>query len=52
MNAFSFLRGEMLIWLVFSGILLSAITAVTLNLFLNGGRRSASADVIEPALAH
>ena len=25
MNAFSFLRGEMLIWLVFSGILLSAI---------------------------
>ncbi len=34
------------------GILLAAINAVTLNLFLNGGRRSASADAIEPALAH
>jgi len=38
--------------LLHSGILLSAITAVTLNLFLNGGRRSATADAIEPALAH
>jgi NCS2 family nucleobase:cation symporter-2 len=38
--------------LLHSGILLSAITAVTLNLFLNGGRRSATSDAIEPALAH
>lgn len=38
--------------LLHSGILLAAITAVTLNLFLNGGRRSASAEAIEPALAH
>ncbi|MBL8463835.1 MAG: purine permease, partial [Thauera sp.] len=38
--------------LLHSGILLAAITAVTLNLFLNGGRRSATADAIEPALAH
>ena len=38
--------------LLHSGILLAAITAVTLNLFLNGGRRSTSAEAIEPALAH
>ncbi|MBP6132587.1 nucleobase:cation symporter-2 family protein [Thauera sp.] len=38
--------------LLHSGILLAAITAVTLNLFLNGGRRSTTADAIEPALAH
>ena len=38
--------------LLHSGILLAAITAVTLNLCLNGGRRSATADAIEPALAH
>ena len=31
---------------------LIVITAVTLNLFLNGGRRSADAEAIEPALAH
>jgi len=38
--------------LLHSGILLSAITAITLNLFLNGGRRTPGSDAIEPAMAH
>lgn len=38
--------------LLHSGILPSAITAVTLNILLHGGRRSATADAIAPALAH
>mgnify|MGYP003614882401 CR=1 FL=1 len=42
MNAFSFLRGEMLIWLVFSGILLSA-TGLFLFWFLPPLRRLGAA---------
>ncbi len=43
MNAFSFLRGEMLIWLVFSGILLSAIGLFRVLWFLPPLRRLGAA---------